>query len=524
MRIGGRVPEVVMNPSVRPTTKKAYGKFMVFCFMTIGFLLFSSCPNPEVEDPVSNTPGIPNGFAVQEKGTDFIRLRWDYADNVVEYLVYADISEDGVFSREVYRGPLTQCIDEELNVETDYYYLIVAVNSFGSSPASSTLHAITDGYDPATPGSLSTVGTDGTSITISWTSVQYADSYRLLRDTSSSGTFSQIVYEGAALSFKDTTVAVNALYYYKLMAINTYGDSQSATPLAISVVPTAPASANAVTVGKSSISMSWTAPLSINTSRVYRVSPPGADPIQVFTGAGSSFSDSDLLSGTTYEYQIRYVNIAGMESAPTTFQSTTQMLFIRDVRDPASQYRPEIGDNISVTDMYVTGILTNGVTISGFFAQENSNDAYSGIGVFMGSSTIVLSIGDRISVTGEYSTYNGLEQITNPTVTVLESPGVLPFAPVSISDPSTITAAGANCLNYQSMLLSISTVAVTVATANIGGSVDGFTVTGGLIVCDRLCDLDPYAIADTFTSITGILGTLNANYILQPRSVADIVE
>lgn len=92
---------------------------------------------------------------------------------------------------------------------------------------------------PAAPASLTATGTTSR-IDLSWTDNLYETGYKLERKKGTGGTYAQIATISAnTTTFSDTTVEVNAAYYYRLAAYN-YGGASSYSNEA-SATATAPA-------------------------------------------------------------------------------------------------------------------------------------------------------------------------------------------------------------------------------------------------------------------------------------------
>ena len=71
-------------------------------------------------------------------------------------------------------------------------------------------------------------------ITISWNSHKNAHDYELYKDTSYDGAFTEKIYSGTNLSYKDSAINDNRFYFYKVKAVSdivTYEPSDAATGL-----------------------------------------------------------------------------------------------------------------------------------------------------------------------------------------------------------------------------------------------------------------------------------------------------
>ena len=188
---------------------------------------------------------------------------------------------------------------------------------------------------------------------------------------------------------------------------------------------------------------------------------------------------------------------------------------IATVRNPAAPGHPAENSQVSVVG-YVTGIAGNGYSV------QDSTNPWSGIFVYTNSAPTGIAVGNQVQVTGTYVEFFDYSEITGPSVTVLDPGTTLPFAPIDIANPATLSTA-ATAEPYESMLLRIGAVAITVQNSDAPSDFDEFTVTGGLRINDGFYSPidNTCAVGSTFTSITGVLAFSFSNYKLEPRSPAD---
>lgn len=199
-------------------------------------------------------------------------------------------------------------------------------------------------------------------------------------------------------------------------------------------------------------------------------------------------------------------------------------LSIKAIRDPSDPAHPAVGATVSLSGLYVTALRPDAGTSRGFYVQDTSLTPFTGIFVFTASQTPTVQVGNKIDLSGVYEEFFELSEITSPVVTITDAGTTLPFNPVAIADPSTIATGGAQAEGYESMLVSISTVAVTVMNADGAQDFDEFAVTGNLRIDDLLYTAldNTYAVGTPFAKIVGVHGFSFANYKLSPRSAADI--
>jgi hypothetical protein len=107
---------------------------------------------------------------------------------------------------------------------------------------------------------------------------------------------------------------------------------------------------------------------------------------------------------------------------------------------------------------------------------------------------------------------------------ITDSGTTLPFSPTILS-PSSIATGGANAEPYQSMLVKVQSVAVTVQNPDAPSDFDEFKVTGGLRIDDEIFTAldNTYSVGATFSSIAGPLTFAHSDSKIVPRSAADLV-
>ncbi len=199
------------------------------------------------------------------------------------------------------------------------------------------------------------------------------------------------------------------------------------------------------------------------------------------------------------------------------------------LRNPASPGHPPVKTTVTIKDAYVTGVRAASGSSRGFYVQDTSLKPFSGLFIFTATATPDVQVGNRVTITGTYDEYFTLSEITNPIVTVVDAGTTLPFDPIAIMNSGDIATGGMLAEQYESMLVKIGSVAITVVNPDAPMDYDEFTVTGGLRIDDQCADavqnmgLDNACPVDSaFTSITGILGYTFNNFKLTPRSAADV--
>lgn len=220
-----------------------------------------------------------------------------------------------------------------------YYYVVKAVNSVGSSPASNEdSGAFTPSVVPAAPGNLVAVGHIGYVI-LTWDEPSSGSSpitrYDVFRGTSPGSIGATPIGNVAAgtLTYNDTTVTNGVTYYYQVKAVN--GQGSSAASNTAQATPPAPSPPNpprnlAANGYDGYVILTWDVPTSPGTSAITRydvfrgtsAGSIGATPIGNVAAGVLTYNDSTVTNSQTYYYQVKAVNSVGSSAASNTAQAT----------------------------------------------------------------------------------------------------------------------------------------------------------------------------------------------------------
>ena len=155
-------------------------------------------------------------------------------------------------------------------------------------------------------------------------------------------------------------------------------------------------------------------------------------------------------------------------------------------------------------------VVTQGVVTSYVGANAYIQDANAAICVY--GYNLEINVGDEITVSGTLSTYNGLLEITNPTINVLSSGNTV--------TPTVKTIAEIIADNYQSagtiqgLLVKIEDATVT--------EVNGQNTTiaqGNSSIVVRGITAEPAPVVNDVVTLTGNIGCFNAAQIVNPTDV-----
>ena len=276
----------------------------------------------EVSATPSTVPTAPT-LTSATPGNAQVVLAWvapssDGGASITNYKMYRGTTSGGETLLTTVGSVLTY-IDTSLTNGQTYYYKVSAVNSVGEGVQSNELNAT-----PATVPSAPTMGsaTPGdTQVNLTWSAPANdggasITNYRVYRSTTSGGE-TLLATGGNVLTYTDTSLTNGQIYYYKVSAVNSVGegaqsDEASATP---ATVPSAP-TIDSATPGDTQVVLVWSAPVdnggaSVTNYRVYRGTTSGGEAFLTSLGNFLTYTDTLLINGQTYYYEISAVNSIG---------------------------------------------------------------------------------------------------------------------------------------------------------------------------------------------------------------------
>lgn len=304
-----------------------------------------------------DVPDRPTNLLAHPSSPTRVDLFWntpadDGGSQITGYKIEYYISPSGTFLQlETTSNATTKFSHTDLTTDETYIYRIYAINAEGTS-ASPSPQAIAspesssvplENIVPNSPTSLTAVDMSPTSIELNWVKSATNNGppvvgYKIeVKEGSSS--YSTLVdnTQSTNTKYTDTTLTTNTLHTYKISAINSVGNSlssneASATPLSTSSEPTQnikpnpPKSLKAVAGSPTSIILSWKEPNSNNGPDVtgYEIefkTSSGEYALLTTTGLVTTYTHTDLTSGTLYTYRIYAKNSEGLSSSSNTIST-----------------------------------------------------------------------------------------------------------------------------------------------------------------------------------------------------------
>lgn len=283
-----------------------------------------------------------------------IDLTWVYAPtDAVGFKIYRANVIGGPYTLIATNIGLLSYSDKSLPSGTTYFYEVRAYNTSGDGPLSDPASAKTLQDPPADPSNLVAALTGPAKITLTWTDHSAnEDGFKVLRSLDNFATAGTALTPSLAadtVTYDDTSLAANTIYYYEVVAFRSNGmgvnDSESAptnvacaltlpanptNPMAL--VPSAPARSNG-------LDLKWMDNNPVGTVSKFLVerSPAGANTWTTIAasfagnpGAQVTYQDTSAAANTAYDYRVTAFNMAvapcvggGSSATLTGFTGTT---------------------------------------------------------------------------------------------------------------------------------------------------------------------------------------------------------
>ena len=287
---------------------------------------------------------------------------------------------------------------------------IAGTAPFSVSSASGGSGSSADTTSPTPPTWVTTTPVSSSQINLAWggmTDNVAVTGYKLYKNSS-------LVYTGNNSTYVSTGLAPATSYSYQISTYDSAGNSSGLSPavststfaiIATStasvdtIAPVMPTSISATAYSSSRIELSWNAAtdnVGVAGYKIYR----GDDLLNTQTGGMLTYSDTGLVSATSYRYKVLAFDAAGNVSSFVSVSVAT---------NPSSIYTPDttsIGPNISapqivmsapfvVMSKWTTDIPSNGRvdygTVSGAYTKSSDNTScQSATGTYVTAHCVVL--------------------------------------------------------------------------------------------------------------------------------------
>jgi fibronectin type 3 domain-containing protein len=265
-------------------------------------------------------PPPPTGLTAKPGSATQINLVWTAVKGAASYRVFRAATAGGSFNR-VGTPTVPKFADKPLAPATTYYYAVQSVGPTGQ--LSSPTGQVSATTLPATPTGVKATAASASQINLTWIAVTGAATYRVLRATSSGGTFTK-VGSPTVNSLADTALSPATTYFYVVQALTSAGVSSARSAQASTTTMTsAPDGLVATAASASEIDLTWNAVTGATGYTVLRATTSGGPYATAGSPSTTSFGDTGLNPATTYFYVVQAVNSSGASASSAEASAVT---------------------------------------------------------------------------------------------------------------------------------------------------------------------------------------------------------
>ncbi len=309
-----------------------------------------------------------------------LTLSWSASGNATSYDLYLGTSNTpGVYAQNL--SGTSFAVSTALSAGSTYYWYVIAKNSAGSAPASTTWSFATTASVPGQVTLTSPVNgatNQSTTLTLSWSASANATSYDLyLGTTNTPGVYAQNL-SGTSFAVS-TALSAGSTYYWYVIAKNSAGSAPASTTWSFATTASVPGQVtltspvNGATNQSTTLTLSWSASANATSYDVYlgTSSTPG---VYAQNLSGTSFAVSTALSaGSTYYWYVIAKNSVGSAPASTTWSFATTA----SVPGQVTLTSPVNGaTNQSTTPTLNWSLSANATSYDLYLGTSNSPPAY----------------------------------------------------------------------------------------------------------------------------------------------------
>jgi fibronectin type 3 domain-containing protein len=268
----------------------------------------SSGNSTEASAAPACTPPTAIANLAAQPGNGSVALTWTAPATAVSYQVLRSTTTGTGYALAGTKGS-TGFTDTNVINGTTYYYVVTASNGSCSSSNSNEASVTPACVPPAAPTGVTPTAGDS-QVSLAWTAPSGATLYRVSRNTTGTGTFTQIATPAAA-NYLDKLLTDGTKYYYVVGASNGScwsADSAVASATPVCTPPSVPGTITA-TAGDSQVSLSWVASTPAPASYTLQRKTGAAGTFATIASPTvASYTDTLLTNGTTYYYQVSASN------------------------------------------------------------------------------------------------------------------------------------------------------------------------------------------------------------------------
>ena len=257
---------------------------------------------------------LPTNLAATASSDSIVELSWSVGENTAFVIIERSLdSISGFEPLDTITSDMTSYLDDDIAINTEYFYRIRAGNSGGLSGYSEVI-----GVEIvlSAPTDFSISSDSDENFDISWLVDENITFVIIERSLDSASGFVPIdTLESDAATFTDPDIEVNTQYYYRIRAGNASGVSEPSDVISIMIVLEVPTELGATADSDTEISLSWSLGQDNSTFIIIERSSDstsGFVPIDSVESNLATFTDQNLEASTKYFYRIQTGNSVGL--------------------------------------------------------------------------------------------------------------------------------------------------------------------------------------------------------------------
>ena len=265
-------------------------------------------------------PAAPAGVKAASASYNGVGLTWGAVTGAGGYEIFRATSSTGAYGKvaTITGGATVAYTNTGLTTGTTYYYKLRAYRLVGSAKVYGGYSTVVSAKPvPAAPTGVKAASASYNSVKLTWGAVTGATKYAVFRATSSTGTYTWLA-ETTSTSYTNAGLTTGATYYYKVRTYRLVGSTKVYSVYSAMVsakpVPAMPTAPKATAASYNSLKVTWSAVTGAGGYQVWRSTAAGSGYKLAVTVAATSYTNTGLITGTTYYYKIRaYRTVNGVK-------------------------------------------------------------------------------------------------------------------------------------------------------------------------------------------------------------------
>lgn len=285
-------------------------RLKVVLFALVGGLLLT------LTSHAGTLPAVPSGVSATA-GNSQVTLRWNPASLANGYRVMRSTTSGGPYTQ-VAAPTWHGFTDVSVDNGTTYYYTIQSAGSSGLSPRSAQVSARPSGL--GAPGGVAAKA-GNSQVSLTWSPVSSATSYRVDRATKSGGPYTQIA-SPSWHGYTDLGADNGVTYYYVILSANSGGLSGRSAQVSARPAATVSGAPTGLTAqpGNSQVTLRWSAVNNATSYHLKRSTSSSGPFSEIAAPTWEGFTDTNVNNGSTYYYAVSAITSSG-ESANSSVAS-----------------------------------------------------------------------------------------------------------------------------------------------------------------------------------------------------------